>query len=107
MGASLLFMHMVRSSCAGSSALYQIGAMFGIGAAGVYDPYSVFVLQEYGIYFLLAALFSTPLPGILAGRLPKNTLYNITKAVLYMGLLILCLSFLLMGAHNPFIYFNF
>ena len=88
-------------------ALYQIGAMFGIGAAGVYDPYSVFVLQEYGMYFLLAALFSTPLPGILAGRLPKNTLYNITKAVLYMGLLILCLSFLLMGAHNPFIYFNF
>ena len=88
-------------------ALYQLGAMFGLGAACLWDPQASFLLQEYGIYYLLSAIFSTPLPGMLTGKLKKNTLYHVAKACVYMALLMIAVSYLLMDAHNPFIYFNF
>ena len=89
------------------SALYQLGAMFGIGAAGLWEPYAASILQEYGIYFLIAALFSTPIPVTLMGKLQKNAAYDLAKACIYILLLLVCVSYLLMNAHNPFIYFNF
>ena len=89
------------------SAIYQIATMFGIGAAGWWDALSVYILGEYGIYFFLSALFSTPIPGIVIGKLRKNTVYHVAKACVYMMLLLIAASYLLMDAHNPFIYFNF
>ena len=89
------------------SALYQLGAMFGFGAAAPWDALSVFILQEYGRCFLIAAFFSTPIPGNLMGRFEKNTPYHLLKACSYMALLMIAVSYLLMNAHNPFIYFNF
>ena len=88
-------------------AVYQLGAMFGIGASGLWEPLCELILKEYGIYFMAAAIFSTPLPGKLAAGLPRNGLYNVGKALLYMLMLLFSVSSLLMGAHNPFIYFNF
>ena len=88
-------------------AAYQLGAMFGIGATGLWEPLCELTIREYGIYFLAAAVFSTPLPGKLAARLPRNGLYDVGKALIYMLMLLFSVSSLLMGAHNPFIYFNF
>lgn len=90
-----------------SAALYQLGAMFGQGAVGIWDPLCTFTVQEYGPYFLLAALFSTPLPGKLAARVKDGPVAHIGKAAVYMLLLLIGVSFLFMGAHNPFIYFHF
>ena len=90
-----------------SGALYQIGAMFGHNATGIWDGLCTFTLQEYGMYYLLAALFSTPLPGKLFGLIKRGTFYYIAEAVVYMLLLLISVSFLFMGAHNPFIYFHF
>lgn len=89
------------------SALYQLGSMFGAGSLGLWDTYSAFILQEYGIYFLIAALFSTPIPITLIGKLQKNAVYDLAKACIYILLLMIAVSYLLMNAHNPFIYFNF
>ena len=89
------------------SALYQLGAMFGVGAISLWDPVAAFTIQEYGLYFLLAAVFSTPLVEKLTGRMKKGALYSIGQAVVYMFLLIISISYLFMGAHNPFIYFHF
>ena len=88
-------------------ALYQIGAMFGLHATEAWDLYSIFTLREYGIYFIMAIIFSTPLPKNISERLPKTALYDVCKAISYISILIISVSFLLMGAHNPFIYFNF
>ena len=89
------------------SALYQLRAMFGIGATGVWDPLAVFTVREYGLHFLIAACFSTPLPGLLVKNWTKNAVYDVAKACAYMAMLVICVSYLLMNAHNPFIYFNF
>ena len=89
------------------SALYQLSSMFGIGSLGFWDTYSAFILQEYGIYFLIAALFSTPIPSTLIGKLQKNAVYDLAKACIYILMLLIAVSYLLMNAHNPFIYFNF
>ena len=89
------------------AALYQLGAMFGQGATGIWDPLCTFTLREYGSYFLLAAVFSTPLPGKLSCYIKKGTLYSIGQAFVYMMLLLISISYLFMGSHNPFIYFHF
>lgn len=89
------------------SALYQLSSMFGAGSLGLWDTYSAFILQEYGIYFLIAALFSTPIPITLIGKLQKNAVYDLAKACIYILMLLIAVSYLLMNAHNPFIYFNF
>ncbi|MBQ3192994.1 MAG: MBOAT family protein [Oscillospiraceae bacterium] len=89
------------------NAFYQIGAMFGIGAVGFCDTLAIFTIREYGIYFLLSAIFSTPLCEKINGRIKKNTVYYIGGTAVYMAILLLSISFLLIDAHNPFIYFNF
>lgn len=89
------------------SALYQIGSMFGIGAKGLWDTLSAFIIREYGLYLLAGAFFSTPVPGLFIGKLKKNAIYDVAKACVYMIMLLVAVSFLLMNAHNPFIYFNF
>ena len=89
------------------SALYQLSSMFGIGSLGLWDTYSAFILQEYGIYLLVVALFSTPIPITLIGKLQKNAVYDLAKACIYILMLLIAVSYLLMNAHNPFIYFNF
>lgn len=89
------------------AALYQLRAMVGIGARGIWDTLASFTIREYGFYFLLAALFSTPLPGLAVGKLRKTAWYDIGKAVACLAMLLICISYLLMNAHNPFIYFHF
>lgn len=90
-----------------TAALCQLKCMIGIGAAGLWDELAAFTINEYGVYFLLGTFFSTPLPGMLVGKLPRNAFFDLGKALGYISLLLICVSYLLMNAHNPFIYFNF
>ena len=89
------------------AALYQLGAMFGIGHTGLYDPLAVSVWMENWPYYLLAAFFSTPFLGMALRKMKQGTAYHILRAAVYGALLMLAVSYLAMGVHNPFIYFNF
>ena len=89
------------------SALYQLSTMFGLNSAVFWEPFATYTLREYGVYFILAAIFSTPLPSRLTQHLKRNLIFHIAKTIMYMAVLILSVSFLAMGVHNPFIYFNF
>ncbi len=67
-------------------------------------------LREYGIYVFLGILFSTPVMRILERRLGNSkaaAIQNILQPVLYGIVFLWAVSFLILGAHNPFIYFNF
>ena len=93
-----------------SAGLYQLGAMLGIGTAGSADL-ALFLLRENWLCLLLGLLFSTPLISdalrrLWAGR-EDQPLWAIGKALGFLLLLTLSVSYLAMGAHNPFIYFNF
>ena len=87
------------------AALVQLRAMLGFGAAP--DLTAAFYWQEYWPLFLAAAFFSTPLLRRLLARLRPGTALEIGRALLYMLLFVISVSYLAMGAHNPFIYFTF
>ena len=87
------------------AALLQLRAMLGFGGAP--DRTAAFYWQEYWPLFLAAAFFSTPLLRKLLARLRPSPALEIGRALLYMLLFVVSVSYLAMGAHNPFIYFTF
>ena len=93
-----------------AAGLYQLGAMLGIATGGTGDL-TVFLLRERWIYLALGLVFSAPfvsegLRKLWSGR-EDRPLWALGKAAGYLLLLLLSVSYLAMGAHNPFIYFNF
>lgn len=88
-----------------SAALVQLRAMCGFGA--VPDLTAAFYWEEYGPLFVLAAFFSTPLLKNALARIGQGRGWPVVRALVYTLLLLLCVSYLAMGAHNPFIYFTF
>ncbi len=93
-----------------AGALTQLGAMLGIRAAAP-SALAGFLLRESWVFLAAGVLFSTPLASrglakLQAGREDKPLLI-LGETALYLLLLVLCVSYLAMGSHNPFIYFNF
>lgn len=67
-------------------------------------------LREYGIYLILGILFSTPVMRILEKKIGSTkaaVVQNAAEPIIYGLLFLWAVSFLILGAHNPFIYFNF
>jgi len=84
--------------------LDQLGQFFtrllvptdGVGA--------VYYLRNYGIVFLVAALFSTPLPISLYEKVKKHTVVRMVCLAVLFGLSVAYLS---NASYNPFLYFRF
>ncbi|MCM1125263.1 MAG: MBOAT family protein [Lachnospiraceae bacterium] len=85
-------------------------AMIGIGCeTAVWNMQDVSILREYGFFILAALLFSTPVAPVLSKRIGMNYKF-LDKMILpciYIVGFLWAISFLVLGAHNPFIYFNF
>ena len=60
-------------------------------------------LQDYAGLLLLGAIFSTPLPAKIYGRIKNSVVGTIAVAVIF----ILCMYYLAISENNPFLYFNF
>ncbi len=92
------------------AALYQLWVMLGIGAAGS-PATALHLLRESWVFLAAGFLFSTPLVSRLLRKLKAGRedrpMTAVGEAALYLLLLILSVSFLAMGSHNPFIYFTF
>ena len=92
------------------AALTQLGAMLGIGAAAP-SALAGFLFRESWVFLAAGVLFSTPLVSRAAEKLRSGRedrpLLILGETVIYLLLLILSVSYLAMGSHNPFIYFNF
>ncbi len=92
-------------------ALRYLSSMFG-GSGVFIDNTAVFYFKEYGITLLAAVLCSTPLFKLLAERVSSKgesaaRAVTVGSYVISGMLFIVCVSFLVIGAYNPFIYFNF
>ena len=78
---------------------------------GAGSPQVIRVLREYGIYYLFGILFATPVAKRIELKLSGSKggvfLLNTILPVLYLLMFLWAVSFLVLGAHNPFIYFNF
>ena len=74
------------------------------------DPVIIYNLQQYGVFIVLGILFSTPIMRIVKEKIDRTRASYITALLEPIGyglILLWGVSFLILGAHNPFIYFNF
>lgn len=100
-----------RSESLGSAAVY-IQAMFGLTGNSLLDNDFIFYSREYIVVLVAGLLLSTPILGYLKDRFltDKSLSVNVSENfgyALQLALFVVSISFLVMNAHNPFIYFNF
>ena len=86
---------------------YQIRVMLPFSGAPLYSGKDLFLLSENWHFYLLGIFAATPAWSRIIGKLPRNPGTQLLKTAGYLLILILSISYLAMGAHNPFIYFNF
>lgn len=93
------------------SAVNYIKAMFGLNSNTLIDSNAIFYFKEYIIVLLAGILCATPLFKWIKKCLCKTThgetLSLTVSFIVQIAFFIVCISFLVMNAHNPFIYFNF
>ena len=80
-------------------------------ASGLLDAEVIRILREFGVYYLLGILFCMPVGQWIMKRFGTGDARRAALQILAaMGTVIAFLwavSFLIMGSHNPFIYYNF
>ena len=85
-----------------------IGAMFGLDGVSFCDVHFLFWFHEYRWIFLFAIIFAMPVLPWLRRRFQHETVFSIVSYVATMIFLLLTsISYIVKGAYNPFIYFNF
>lgn len=87
---------------------------YGLSMLGIGVPFSssdvTFYGREYFVILAVALLCCTPVISLWKEKFVSTRwapLMNCTKAIAYFGMLLMSVSYLVIGAHNPFIYFNF
>lgn len=88
-----------------------ISNMFMIRLHPDWGDYSFMFIKENIVFFALAIIFSTPISKkidkFLVEKSDKNLLMSISYPAVMMMIFIICISYLVKGTYNPFIYFNF
>ena len=87
--------------------LRQIGAMFGIAAAGLSDPTALYCLKNDLWVLLLAALACVPWRRVFGLRGKRPAWREALRALALSGVFLLSLLFLAGSSFNPFLYFRF
>ncbi len=85
-------------------------AMFGLKGNPIIDDNWIWYAREYVVYIILGLMLSTMVFSAVIRKTRKKIpelLYEPVRAGIYMFLFVVCISYLVTGAHNPFIYFNF
>lgn len=91
-----------------------IACMFGFKSISFWSNYTYMFLKEYGVYFICAVIFSMPISRkinmIMFEKSDKIPYYRIVQCAypaVLITLFMICSSYIVKGAYNPFIYFNF
>ena len=100
-----------------NSANLSSGIQYCMAMAGYFkvpitaDPYFISCMREYGIFIISGIIFSTPIANVVSNVFAKHkalcTAQSVVTPVCYGILFLWSVSFLILGVHNPFIYFNF
>ncbi|MDL2207034.1 MBOAT family protein, partial [Eubacteriales bacterium OttesenSCG-928-N13] len=87
---------------------HRMGALFGIGATSLWDSTASMYVREYGLFMLLAVLFSLPFGPWLEKKLHiPQPVSQIARAVGLVVVFLITISYIIMGGYSPFIYYNF
>ncbi len=98
-----------------SQAIQYIRAMFGmVEGIEIISNDTYRYLNIYYMYFVWGIILSTPFIRILLDKVKSQinkgvyqAIYDVISSFGYMVIFFVSVSYLVMGAHNPFIYFNF
>ena len=96
-----------------TSGIHYCACLIGIGTEdiGLRSPLLIKNLQEYWFFLLMGVLFSFPIIPALDRLTDRKVFLKKAKTVVvpigYFLIFLWAVSYLLLGAHNPFIYFNF
>ena len=90
-------------------------AMFGLNGAGFADNRSLYLLFSYGLLMLILAVASTDFPKRIANRFlgfldscrKAKWVPVILQNAVFLGILVVSVSFLVSDSYNPFLYFRF
>lgn len=91
----------------------HIKAMFGLYGNELTEQIGIFYLMENRMFFIIGILLSTPIFVIIDEKIKSKfsekqiVVYDTIKTCASMFVLIVSVSYLAIGAHNPFIYFDF
>lgn len=95
----------------------RTGIRYCLGMAGYYNPRwildadAIYCLREYGSYMVAGIVFATPVARMLGALADRDKKLEMIKSVAlpagYGVMFLWAVSFLILGMHNPFIYFNF
>ena len=94
-----------------ADAKQYIFGMLGLRGLPLWSAAVTGSFREYGVFLLLGVMFSTPITKVCGQRLclgRAGTAWQ--KVLLPLGQIAVfawAVSFVVLGAHNPFIYFNF
>ncbi len=90
---------------------YMTGMVGGYGTPFSIDADLLRYLREYGVFLIAGILFSTPIVPRISALLEKRKGLSMAKSVAvpvgYAFIFLWSTSYLILGTHNPFIYFNF
>jgi D-alanyl-lipoteichoic acid acyltransferase DltB (MBOAT superfamily) len=85
--------------------------MFGFAGKSWIDANTIVYLKENLVYLIFGIVFSTPTAKIISAKAKEidrgNMIINAGYVIVFTGIFLLTLSYLVKGAYNPFIYFNF
>lgn len=91
-------------------AIKYLKAMFGLYHNQWIDSSGRWYFKEYASLFLLSILLSVPFVRNLISTVKTRInpiLCEVIRVFVYTSLFVVSISYLVIGAHNPFIYFNF
>ena len=85
----------------------MLKTMLGVSGTGLWDNTATFYLAENWSVLILALIVSVPLVEKLKKNSAVAAAAEILRPFFVMLILLLSVSFMVKGAYNPFIYFNF
>ncbi len=78
---------------------------------GFYSDYTIMFIREYAVIFIIAIVFTTPIAKKINFNIQKErvgyNIYHTMYPIIIMSVFIICVTYLVVGTYNPFIYFNF
>lgn len=91
------------------SAILYLGSLLGYRTTGIYDNTFLQYLGEYKTFLAAGILFSLPVVKTLCLRWNKKSpdTAAIANAIVCVLLLVISVSYIVLEAYSPFIYFNF
>ncbi|MFW2490288.1 MBOAT family O-acyltransferase [Clostridium chromiireducens] len=88
-----------------------IGCMFGAKSNGFWSDYTFMFIKENLIFFIAAIIFSTPIAKktnkFIVDSAPGHKVLEVIYPFVMILLFFICITYIIKGTYNPFIYFNF